>query len=191
MKIVGVGAGPDLLTQEAITAIQNARIIFGSKRAIELAKEHIKCEAHEITDYSLRSLPDDAVVLSTGDPMLSGLGKFAGKGDEIIPGISSLQLACARLHMEIDSLAVITAHSRDLALVRKRVLLELGNGKKVFLIPDPAFGVNEVAELLRSSGLSRKISILERLAYPDERVSTGTAEQPPSSDSEMHCIIIS
>ncbi|HLB70037.1 MAG: cobalt-precorrin-7 (C(5))-methyltransferase [Candidatus Methanoperedens sp.] len=191
MKIVGVGGGPDLLTQEAISAIQNARIIFGSKRAIELAKEHIKCEAHEITDYSLRSLPDDAVVLSTGDPMLSGLGKFAGKKDEIIPGISSLQLACARLHMEIDSLAVITAHSRDLALVRKRVLVELGNGKKVFLIPDPAFGVNEVAELLRSSGLSRKISILERLSYPDERVSTGTAEQPPSSGSEMYCIVIS
>ncbi|SNQ59038.1 SAM-dependent methyltransferase [Candidatus Methanoperedens nitratireducens] len=80
MKIVGVGAGPDLLTQEAISAIGNATLIFGSRRAIELAKEHIKCEAHEITDYSLSSLPQDAVVLATGDPMLSGLGKYAKMG---------------------------------------------------------------------------------------------------------------
>jgi len=93
MKIVGVGAGPNLLTQEAISAIENAIVIFGSGRAIELAKEHIRCEAHEIADYTLSSLPEDAVILSTGDPMLSGLGKFAKKGDEIIPG-HTLTAAC-------------------------------------------------------------------------------------------------
>jgi len=65
MKIVGVGAGPGLLTEEAISAIENATVIFGSKRAIALAKEHIGCEVHEITDYTLDSLPGNAVVLST------------------------------------------------------------------------------------------------------------------------------
>src|SRR3990172_8100624 len=118
MKIIGVGAGPGLLTKEAIKAIENAKIIFGSRRAVELAKEYIKCKASILTDYTLRNLPADAVVLSTGDPMLSGLGKYARKGDQIIPGISSLQIACARLCLEIDNIAVITAHSRNIMTVK-------------------------------------------------------------------------
>ncbi len=190
MKIVGVGAGPDLLTQEAISAIGNATLIFGSRRAIELAKEHIKCEAHEITDYSLSSLPQDAVVLATGDPMLSGLGKYAKNGDEIIPGVSSLQLACCRLRLDVDSLSVITAHSRDIEKVKNRLIMELRNGKNVFLLPDSSFGVHEIAQLLKSRSIFSKLSICERLAYPDERISTGTTEEPPAAESNLYCIVI-
>jgi cobalt-precorrin-7 (C5)-methyltransferase len=188
--IVGVGAGPNLLTQEAISAIENATVIFGSKRAIELAKEHIKCEAHEITDYSLNSLPQNAVVLATGDPMLSGLGKFAKKRDEIIPGISSLQLACSRLRLDVDSLSVITAHSRDIEHVKNRLIMELRNGKNVFLLPDSSFGVHEIAQLLKSRSMFRNLLICERLAYPDERISTGTTEEPPAAGSDLYCIVI-
>lgn len=191
MKIVGVGAGPNLLTQEAISAIESAAVIYGSKRAIELAKEHIRCEVHEIADYTLSSLPEDAVILSTGDPMLSGLGKFAKKGDEIIPGISSLQLACSRLCIDIDSLSVITAHSRDIEQVKNRLTAELRDGKNVFLLPDPSFGIKEVAGLLVSRGIYRKLSVCEKLAYPDERIRTGTTEQPPAVLSNIYCIVIS
>lgn len=191
MKIVGVGAAPNLLTQEAISAIESAKIIFGSRRAIELAKEHIKCEAHEITDYTLRSLPENAVVLSTGDPMLFGLGKYARKGDEIIPGISSLQLACARLHLDIKQLSVITAHARDISIVKSMLSTELRNGKNVLLLPDSSFGIEEIASLLKSLGLSRRIFVCEKLGYPDERIEKGTTEKPPHTDSEMYCVVIS
>ncbi len=191
MKIVGVGAGPNLLTGEAISAIENAVTIFGSKRAIELAKEHIKCRTREITDYTLHSLPEDAVVLSTGDPMLSGLGKFARTGDEIIPGISSMQIACSRLRLDIENISVITAHSRDLNAAKKRLIVELRSGKNVFFIPDPAFGINELAGFLRSEGLQRKISVCERLAYTDERIATGTTGKPPVAGSDLYCIVIS
>lgn len=190
MKIVGVGAGPDLLTQEAISAIENARIIFGSRRAIELAKEHIKCEANEIKDFTLKSLPGDAVVLSTGDPMLSGLGKFAKKGDVVVPGISSLQLACSYLRMDVEGLTVITAHSRDIDTVKTRVISEMDEGKNVFLLPDAAFGVNELVFLLKQSGLLRKIWVFEKLGYPDEIISEGTTEDPPVAVSGLYCIII-
>lgn len=191
MKIVGVGAAPNLLTQEAISAIQSAEIIFGSRRAIEMAKEHIKCEAHEITDYTLRSLPENAVVLSTGDPMLSGLGKYASKEDEIIPGISSLQLACARLCIDLEQISVITAHARDIGIVKNRLLMELRSEKKVFLLPDSSFGVAEIASLLKSHGLSRQISVCERLGYPDERIAVGTTEKPPQTHHDMYCMVIS
>ncbi len=190
MKIVGVGAAPNLLTQEAISAIESAEIIFGSARAIELAKEHIGCEAKELADYTLRSLPEKAVVLSTGDPMLSGLGKYAKEDDEIIPGISSLQLACARLHLDMEQFSVITAHARDISDVEKRLSEELRNGRNVFLLPDSSFGTEAIAGILKFLGLSRRIFVCEKLGYPDERIETGTAENPPHSDSEMYCVVI-
>ncbi|GFO97520.1 precorrin-6Y C5,15-methyltransferase subunitCbiE [groundwater metagenome] len=191
MKIVGVGAGPGLLTHEAASVIENSEIIFGSKRAIELAKEHIRCDATEISDYTLKGIPENAVVLSTGDPMLSGLGKYAKKGDEIIPGISSMQLACARLRLDIGELSVITAHSRDIARVKERLIKELGDGKNVFLLPDSSFGIDEIAGLLISKGFSREITACERLGYADEKIISGTTEKPPCTGSKMYCVVIS
>ena len=35
MKIIGVGCGPGMLTEQAIREISRARIIFGSHRSIE------------------------------------------------------------------------------------------------------------------------------------------------------------
>jgi cobalt-precorrin-7 (C5)-methyltransferase len=190
MKIVGVGAGPDLLTKEAISAIENAQVIFGSKRALELAKEYIKCKANILIDYTLKDLPGNAVVLSTGDPMLSGLGKYAKTEDEIIPGISSLQLACARLRLDIEDISVITAHSRDIEVVKKRLLSELEDRKNVFLLPDSSFGALEVAEFLNDHGLLREIVVCQQLGYPDERIVIGTSEEPPSVETDMYCIVI-
>jgi len=190
MKIVGVGAGPNLLTQEAIAAIESAQIIFGSKRAIELAKEHIRCKVHELKDYTLSSLPENAVVLSTGDPMLSGLGKFGGKNDTIIPGISSLQLACCRLNLDMENISVISAHSRDSEDVIKKLRMELENGKSVFLLPGSSFKVDEIAGLVRLSGLNKNITVCEQLGYPDERISTGNPDEPPVAESEFYVVVI-
>jgi len=192
MKIAGVGAGPGLLTQEAISAIRSAKIIFGSKRAIEIAKEYItsRCEVHEITDYTLKSIPENAVVLSTGDPMLSGLGKFAKKDDVIITGISSMQLACARLQLDIENLSVISAHSRDLSNIKIRLASELENGKNIFLLPDVSFGVIELCEFLKPLGFSMLIYVFEHLGYPNERIIEGTIEKPPITWSDTYCIVI-
>ncbi|HEY9245961.1 MAG TPA: precorrin-6y C5,15-methyltransferase (decarboxylating) subunit CbiE, partial [Candidatus Methanoperedens sp.] len=136
-------------------------------------------------------LPQNAVVLSTGDPMLSGLGKFAKTADEIIPGISSLQLACSRLGFELENLAVITAHSRDINAVKDRLAIELELGKNVFLLPGTAFGAAEVGAYLKSRQIFRRISVCERLAYPDERIAAGTTENPPVALSNLYCVIIS
>lgn len=177
MKIVGVGAGPNLLTREAIVAIESAELILGSKRAIELAKEYIRCKVHELEDYTLVSLPENAVVLSTGDPMLSGLGKFAKKGDIIIPGISSLQLACCRLNLDLGNISVISAHSRDIEGVKKKLTEELRKNVDIFILPDATFGVNEIIYLIKSLDLHRNITICEKLGYKDERIITCNHDQ--------------
>src|SRR5512136_1615282 len=112
MKIIGVGCGPGLLTEQAIRELKQARSAYGSDRAIELARAYLPldCSVRSIDDYkNLPALGDSAVILSTGDPMLAGLGYLKG---EVIPGISSLQIAVARLHIPLSRVAVVVAHGR-------------------------------------------------------------------------------
>ncbi|WP_407354966.1 cobalt-precorrin-7 (C(5))-methyltransferase [Methanolobus sp. WCC5] len=191
MIIVGVGVGPGLLTQEAIDVISNASVVYGSRRSIELAQAFIKCEALLIKDYkNLHLLPGDAVVLSTGDPMFSGLGKFATEKDRVVTGISSIQAACARFHVEMSNLAMITAHGRDPAPAKEALVREIGLGKNIFLLPADTFGPGEVALVLKEIGVNARICIYEDIGYPDERAVCGTVAEPPENHSDMYCILV-
>lgn len=190
MKIVGVGCGPGMLTAEAISAISEASSLFGSRRAIELAKEHIPpgCRVQEITDYrSLRTLPGDSVVLSTGDPMLAGLGYLEG---EVIPGISSLQVALARIHLPASRISVVVAHGRDHEAAIREVCQEAGRGKAVYLLADPSFDTVLLAKRLRECSPGAAITLCEGLGYPEERIVTGTVDSPPVPRSELYSLVI-
>jgi cobalt-precorrin-7 (C5)-methyltransferase len=188
MKIVGVGCGPGMLTEEAIRVIGEARLIYGSVRAIELASAHIPagCAVHEITDYSrLRDLPVHAVLLSTGDPMLAGLGFLGG---EIVPGISSMQVAFARLGLPLTRAVVVNAHGKDPDAAIADAAAEISRGRCVFLIADPAFPVAALAAALEASQ-SCRIAVCERLGYPDERVAVGTAADPPAPATDLFVVV--
>lgn len=190
MKIVGVGCGPGMLTEEAIGAISRAEALCGSERAIDLARDHIRdgCIVRVIDDYrALRNLPDTTVVLSTGDPMLAGLGYLEG---EVIPGISSLQVTLARLKIPMARVSVVVAHGRDHPAAVREALSEVARGNVVFLIADPSFDVRDFAAqfLPETPGIS--ITLCERLGYPDERVETGTAEAPPIPGHDLFVILV-
>jgi len=191
MIIAGVGVGPNMLTLEAIEAIRNASVVYGSKRSLEIAEPYIECEANIITNYkALHELPDDAVVLSTGDPMFSGLGKFAREGDRIIPGISSIQVACARLGVSLSNIAAITAHGRDPAPAKKAFIQEIELGKDIFMLPADTFGVAEVAEVLKEMDVDAKLYVCENFGYPEERIAGGTVDEPPKVESVLHCVVV-
>ncbi|WMW24008.1 cobalt-precorrin-7 (C(5))-methyltransferase [Methanolobus sediminis] len=191
MIVVGVGVGPNMLTQEAIEVISNAPVVYGSKRSIELAEDFIKCDAHVIKDYkSLYLLPEDAVILSTGDPMFSGLGKFATEKDRIVTGVSSIQAACARFHVDMSTLAIITAHGRDPAPAKEAFIREICLGKNIFMLPAASFGTKEVASLLEEMSIDARICIYEDIGYPDERSVCGTVSEPPVNNSDVYCIMV-
>jgi len=189
MKIVGVGCGPGMLTDEAVLALQGARRVYGSRRAIELARGTLprSCEIHEIREFSSLDLPDDAVLLSTGDPMLAGLGDRVG---EVIPGISSLQVAFARLRLPLVKLAVVDGHSRDLEQAIAETVEEVRRGKIVFLLPDPAFPLGDLAAVLRKERISCSIALCEDLGYPAERIARGTPDTPPIARSRLFSLVI-
>lgn len=187
MIIVGVGAGPQMLTALAARAVARARLIYGSKRAIDLAREHInpRCSVRIIEDYKkLHDLPDDAVVLSTGDPMLSGLGYLKG---EVIPGISSLQVACARLKISELLVVPITVHGRRLD--PEAIAFELQRGKITFLITDEETDLQSLCRYLESRGLHRKIATLSNLGYELEKIELSDTSSPPPL-SELSCLLI-
>jgi len=192
MIIIGVGVSPDTLTKEAIEAIENASIIYGSKRAIEIASRYIKSNSNEITDYkSLHLLPSNAIILSTGDPMLSGLGKYASKKDTVIAGISSLQIVCARLKINLTNLAIITAHGRETDIAKKEFIIELKLGKNIFLLPDKLFGVKEIIKIIKNNSNNLyDIFICENLGMDSERIVYGTIDNPPSNNSDLFCIMV-
>jgi cobalt-precorrin-7 (C5)-methyltransferase len=189
MKVVGTGCGPGLLTEEAIRAISGAGLIMGSKRALDLVSRFIPegCEVRVITDFSSLFIPDHAVVLSTGDPQLAGLGFLGG---EIIPGISSLQLAASRLHIPLESVTIIDLHGKGKAPVSVDIVSELSRGNRIFILADPAFRIGDLCTMLEGAGEEITIVLCENLGYPEERISVGTITDPPVPQSRLFVVLV-
>ena len=190
MIIVGVGAGPGMLTEEAMKAISEASMIYGSDRAIEVARQHIRpdCSVHIIEDYKkLRELPERAVVLSTGDPMLSGLGYLDG---QVIPGISSMQVACARLKISQLRMVPVTLHGRAIATDSlDRIASEIRAGRCVFLLTDDSTNLALICRHLEAVGLSKDVAILTELGYPEEKIELARTSSPPAAPG-LSCVVI-
>ena len=187
MIIVGVGAGPQMLTAQAAQAVEKARLIYGSKRAIDLVMEHKNpgCTVRVIEDYKkLHGLAEDTVVLSTGDPMLSGLGYLNGT---VIPGISSLQVACARLKISQIRVVPITVHGRSLD--SDAIAFELSRGKCVFLLTDDGTNLPKLCQYLESKGLHREVAALTDLGYPEEKINRANTACPPQAPG-LSCVFI-
>lgn len=187
MIIVGVGIGPKMLTPEAGEAIGQARIIYGSKRAIDLVRDQIHpgSAVEVIEDYrKLAGLPEDAVVLSTGDPMLSGLGYLKGR---VIPGISSMQVACARLKVSQLKVVPITVHGRSLD--PEAIAFELRRERCVFLLTDGSTDLEGLCRYLESQDLRRAVASLTDLGYPEERINKGSTASPPQAPG-LSCVLI-
>jgi cobalt-precorrin-7 (C5)-methyltransferase len=170
--------------------IGSATLIFGSDRAIEIARAHIApgTTVSTIDDFKgLDKLPQEAVVLSTGDPMLAGLGYLKG---EVIPGISSLQVAAARLHIPLSRIVPVVAHGTGHEQAVNDTVDELRRRKIVFLLTDPKFNTVELFKNLLALGIPLNVAVCENLGYPAERIEVGTVESPPQVTSGMYSLII-
>ena len=179
-----------MLTEQAIRAISDATIIFGSKRAIALVEAHIPagCLVREMVTFSpSQSIPDNAVILSTGDPQLAGLGYLGG---EIIPGISSLQIAAARLHIPLEQISVVIAHGKDHGPALDRIADEVRCGQITFIIADPKFSITALCAALLGTGEDISIAVCEDLGYPGEKIRIGSIARPPQPDSRLFSVMV-
>lgn len=190
MIVVGVGCGPGMLTEDAISRIRAAKGIYGSQRAIELAKQFIASDADvfPIKDYShLSDIPEEAVVLSTGDPMLAGLGRI---GLEVVPGISSMQLAFSRLRLPLTKVVVVDAHGKEPGSAMEEAVEEVSRGRIPFVLTEPGFDLRALADRILARKLCCKMIVCENLGYPNETISFGTQQHPPSTSSKLFSLLL-
>lgn len=190
MIVVGVGCGPGMLTEDAISHIRSAKTILGSRRAIDIAMPFIHGDAviSIIKDYSnIGDHPEDAVMLSTGDPMLAGLGYM---GLEVIPGISSMQLAFSRLRLPLTKAIVVDAHGKEPLAAMEEAAEEISRGRIPFMLTGPGFDTKTLALILAARNLNCKMIVCENLGYPNETISFGTPHVPPCTSAKLFSLIL-
>ncbi len=203
LNIVGIGPGSkEYLTLKAIEIIEKSDIIVGSKRSLELfeytnAKE-ILLEPRDIpktVKLAISYLEDGLTVsiLSTGDPGFSGMLKTVQKISpntklNVIPGISSVQLASAKTEIPWDTSNLITIHGGKAPT--EKLLTEIDNNKHNIILPNRH--IDELAEYLIEHGFSpeHEIIICEKLSYPDEQIVHTTLEEAKQMDFGYMCVVV-
>lgn len=204
--IVGIGPGSsEYLTKKAIDTVKMSDYTVGSTRAIDLfddAPGKLAFNVKELLD-TLEKGVELAVegnivsILSTGDPGFSGVlntvlrisgeKNFPKNSIEVIPGISSLQLAAAKCHIQWDDANVMTFHGRENI---EDILPVINNGKKTIALPSRK--VKDMAQFLLDNGVEkdREVVVCERLSYPDEKIVSTTLEDIAQSEFTYMCIML-
>ncbi len=113
-----------------------------------------------------------AVVLSTGDPGLYGIGStlarhFPATELEIVPGVSAVQLAFARIGQPWDDAAIVSAHGRSLAAT----IGWARRAAKIAILTDEVNTPGAIAAALLARGIADcRAVVAERLELPGERI---------------------
>ena len=204
--IVGIGPGSsEYLTKKALDTIKMSDFTVGSTRAIDLFDDVQNKIAFNVKDLldkleegiKLAAEGNTVSILSTGDPGFSGVlntvlrlsdeNNFSRQDIEVIPGISSLQLAAARCHIQWDNANVMTFHGRENI---EEILPVINNGKVTIALPSRK--VRDMAQFLLDNGVEadRRVTVCERLSYPDEKIVTTSLNDIASSEFTYMCIIV-
>jgi precorrin-6Y C5,15-methyltransferase (decarboxylating) len=159
--VIGVGAdGRASLTAESVAILDAAELLCGGRRQLALFPDH-PAERLEISgglDNVLARLAPSAgirrvVVLASGDPCFFGVGPRVASAvapveTMIVPSVSSVALAFARLGLSWQDATVISVHGRELGPQLERIY---GATKLVFLT-DGSRTPAAIAEALLADG---------------------------------------
>ncbi|MFW6022831.1 MAG: precorrin-6y C5,15-methyltransferase (decarboxylating) subunit CbiE [Halanaerobiaceae bacterium] len=179
--ILGIGPGhKDYLTKIAEDIINSSDILIGGRRVLkifdDLDKEKIRITAdlEKIKNYILKNYQSKVIsVIVSGDPglysMMNYLKRELSKEMlEVIPGISSLQLASARIKLNWNDMQIVSLHGKN---NRNKVIKVIKEHNKVGLFTDHKFPPDQIAAFLLEHGVNNKRAVVfENLSYPDERI---------------------
>jgi precorrin-6B C5,15-methyltransferase / cobalt-precorrin-6B C5,C15-methyltransferase len=178
VTVVGIGEdGWDGVGEAARGALRGAPLIVGSPRQLALLPElGVRCAPLPSPLLeNLEALVADhpgLCLLASGDPMLHGIGatlarRLAPGALRVLPAVSSVALACARLGWPEPGTEVIS-------LVTQRpeaALAGLAPGARLILLARDGGTPATVAARLTAAGWGdSELTILERLGGPAERI---------------------
>jgi precorrin-6y C5,15-methyltransferase (decarboxylating) CbiE subunit len=181
--VVGVGPGsPKYLTDIAKEAIRKCQYVIGYKytlRTIETIVDRSKQNVFEVTLWNQEAIyqdvfkkmknNEDCIVPFTGDVSFSEsevvdrlLEIFGDDNVEIIPGISSIQVAAAKSKVPLDKAYIATFHvTGDIEKKKKELVEAISEGKSAILLPRPwisdpskRFMESDMAIFLKSNGIN-------------------------------------
>ena len=179
--IIGVGPGArEYVLPAALKRIKDSDCLIGARRALDLFprfKNEKVCfdgRLSRVVPYIKKHREDKKIaVLVSGDPGLYSLAQtitkqFKNNEYEVIPGISSLQIAFARIGENWQDARIISLHGRK---INQGILCDIKNSSKVFIFTDTDFPPNALASFLLDKGIkNHRAVVLENLSYPDERI---------------------
>ncbi|AHD21077.1 precorrin-6Y C5,15-methyltransferase [Rhodococcus pyridinivorans SB3094] len=177
ITVVGIGAdgwsGVPSTVRDRILA---AEVLLGGRRHLDLvpAGTAVREEWPSPLPSGLDDLLDrhagkDVVALASGDPLVSGIGttlirRLGGDAVEVIPAISSVALARARMGWSAEECETITVVGREIDALRR----VLTRGRKLVVLVDGA-RVADVATLLEAAGFGNsRVAVLSHLGAADE-----------------------
>lgn len=180
MFIIGIGDdGLDGLTDQARQVIVGAGLLLGSPSALKLVEglkiptvvlePEMTAATRQVREALSAERP---VLISGGDPLFYGIARYLcdriGKEHfEIVPHVSSMQLAFARVKESWDDayLLDLAGHSPEWVLQRIR------HAEKAGLFTSRELTPSRLARLMLDRGLKNfRAFVCENLGSPDERV---------------------
>ena len=182
--VIGIGAdGMAGLAPVSLAELRRATVVYGSHRQLDLLDDSVTAERKEWSSPLLGVLqtirddtPGDVHVLASGDPMLHGIGTscirfFGAERVTVLPHVSSVTLACARVGWNVQSTEVISLVTAEPHTAVRR------GGQAVVLCRDGS-GPATLARLLSDAGRGdSELTVLEQLGGPDERRRSATARE--------------
>lgn len=197
--VVGIGdSGPDSLGREALRAIEGAELLVGGDRHLGFFSSH-PAEKFPIRDNlkeivaRIQTEKRRVVVLASGDPLFHGIAGYlsnkVGRDRlEILPNISSMQLAFARIKESWNDAVLVSCHAKPIEdaidLVR--------DAKKVGMFTDDENTPAKVAKELLNAGIGDfRAYICENLGGADERVvQADLSELPTMTFAPLNVLIL-
>jgi precorrin-6B C5,15-methyltransferase / cobalt-precorrin-6B C5,C15-methyltransferase len=196
--VVGIGAdGMAGLAPASARELRSATVVYGSRRQLDMLDATVTAQRREWPSPllpALRTLDErdgDVHIVASGDPMLHGIGATAVRvfGTErvrVLPHVSSVTLACARLGWSVQDTEVISLVTADPPTAVRR------GGQSVVLSRD-ATSPTVLAGLLTETGRGASdFVVLEHLGGPGERRRATTAAQwaadPPVDVDDLNVI---
>ncbi|WP_199255834.1 precorrin-6y C5,15-methyltransferase (decarboxylating) subunit CbiE [Mycolicibacterium mengxianglii] len=199
--VVGIGAdGMAGLAPASRAELQRATAIYGSRRQLDLLDDTVTAQRRVWPTPlvpALGKIQDDAEdevhIVASGDPMLHGIGGsvirfFGADRVTVLPHVSSVTLACARLGWAVQDTEVIS-----LMMAAPHTAIRRG-GQAVVLTRDGS-GPATLARLLAESGRGdSEFNVLEELGGPSERRRSMTARQwadtPPTDVDDLNVVAV-
>jgi precorrin-6Y C5,15-methyltransferase (decarboxylating) len=186
ITVVGCDGSP--LPQRAMDRLDAAVLVAGGRRHLEAVRPpaHVRQVVMGDMTAALDAVDaaagDGAVVLASGDPGFFGIVRALrerGHAPEVLPAVSSVAGAFARVGLPWDDVVVVSAHGRNGRDPRVAVNACRAMAKTA-VFTGPGCGPAELAAEL--AGWDRTLYVAERLGAPDERVTRCTPAEAAGRD---------